>query len=682
MDYLKDKEFLKQLDSYQNHEIYVRITALTIDEAPIEMIEGKTTGGSISIDGTSAIRRTCSISMIAYDVNINDFYWGLNNKFTLEIGLRNFINSNYPEIIWFKQGTYLITSFTASLSENNFSISITGKDKMCLVNGELGGSLPASIDFGTIEITKDNGDIVIERVPVKKIIRQMLHTYAQEPYHNIVIKDLDTYGLELLEYRSETPMYLFYDVGSNNYIQYTYNGEMKCYIVNGKSEPVSINSSEIKYNSRFELIDKEYLGTKIKLLDGETIYTISKIQYGDTVGYRLTDLTYPGDLISNPGDAITAILDKLTSMLGNFEYFYDLEGRFIFQKKKTYVDTVWTPIVKGDYDRYVEDAMYAEDEIAYYFNNGNLVKTFQNSPNLTNLKNDYTIWGTRKGASGVDLPIHYRYAIHKKPQKYVSMQIDSKSKKNIVYTTETHDWRELIYQMAIDYDAHNQDDDYTIQLINNNPEMCQNGRTGYEQFYIDMQGFWRQLYNPTSNAADPWNAEIKNNPDLLNFWIDFLDSTENGVGSELDAYSIFAVGDRAKVVNDNDVKSIYFRDIPNLIFTTLQELEKYDNFSDMTGYTFAFLDQSQANFSYFTISSQGKSAKEALDELFYNHSYCVESITLNTIPIYYLQPNTKIIVNDENSKINGEYIMTRITIPLAINGTMNITATKAPQTIY
>jgi hypothetical protein len=69
---------------------------------PVEYIEGKVTGGSINIDGTSCVRRTCSLSMIANDVNINDYYWGLKNKFKLEIGIKNMINSNYPNIIWFK----------------------------------------------------------------------------------------------------------------------------------------------------------------------------------------------------------------------------------------------------------------------------------------------------------------------------------------------------------------------------------------------------------------------------------------------------------------------------------------------------------------------------------------------------------------------------------------------------
>jgi hypothetical protein len=52
--------------------------------------------------------------------------------------------------------------------------------------------------------------------------------------------------------------------------------------------------------------------------------------YGSIVGYRQTDLVYAGDLIENVGEAITSVLDKIKNMLGDFEYFYDLDGRFIF----------------------------------------------------------------------------------------------------------------------------------------------------------------------------------------------------------------------------------------------------------------------------------------------------------------------------------------------------------------
>jgi hypothetical protein len=35
-----------------------------------------------------------------------------------------------------------------SVQGANFTISINGKDKMCLLNGEVGGSINASTDFG------------------------------------------------------------------------------------------------------------------------------------------------------------------------------------------------------------------------------------------------------------------------------------------------------------------------------------------------------------------------------------------------------------------------------------------------------------------------------------------------------------------------------------------------------
>ena len=53
-----------------------------------------------------------------------------------------------------------------------------------------------------------------------------------------------------------------------------------------------------------------------------------------------------------------------------------------------------------------------------------------------------------------------------------------------------------------------------------------------------------------------------------------------------------------------------------------------------------------------------------------------------TVPVYHLQPNTRIKVMDMNSKINGDYIVSRISIPLTYNGTMSITATKVSDTVY
>lgn len=73
--------------------------------------------------------------------------------------------------------------------------------------------------------------------------------------------------------------------------------------------------------------------------------------------------------------------------------------------------------------------------------------------------------------------------------------------------------------------------------------------------------------------------------------------------------------------------------------------------------------------------------KDKLDELINDYGYCIESITLNSIPIYYLEPNTRIYINDPQTNVQGDYIISKITLPLAYNGTMSITATNAVENI-
>ena len=178
---LTDKDFLLQLDKAKEKEVYAKVIVLDFSENPLEQIEGRVTQGSINVDGTSAVRRTCSLSMVAEQLDINNFYWGLNNKFKLEIGLKNNISSLYPDIIWFPQGLYIFTSVNISQDIGNFSISVSGKDKMCLLNGDISGSLSSSVDFGTLEEYEYN------YVP---IIFDTLEKYEASKYY---LKGIDGY---------------------------------------------------------------------------------------------------------------------------------------------------------------------------------------------------------------------------------------------------------------------------------------------------------------------------------------------------------------------------------------------------------------------------------------------------------------------------------------------------------
>jgi hypothetical protein len=44
--------------------------------------------------------------------------------------------------------------------------------------------------------------------------------------------------------------------------------------------------------------------------------------------------------------------------------------------------------------------------------------------------------------------------------------------------------------MALDWRKHNNDDDFLLDIAAANPQWP-TGKTGYEQYYIDLEGYWR-----------------------------------------------------------------------------------------------------------------------------------------------------------------------------------------------
>ena len=160
-------------------------------------------------------------------------------------------------------------------------------------------------------------------------------------------------------------------------------------------------------------------------------------------------------------------------------------------------------------------------------------------------------------------------------------------------------------------------------------------------------------------------------PESLFFWLDFND--QDGSNPELFQYSVDVIGRRAKAINDDKVKCIYLRETPGILFTS-DEWPSVDGEENL-GYTRISIAPPVSD--YFRISSQGKSAKEELDSTLYDCTYFQESITFSSIPIYYLEPNTRITVRDDQSGINGEYLIKSLSLQLQHDGMMSVTATRA-----
>ena len=501
---LQDKIFIKHLMEYRDRTIYVRVTALDLNSNIKDIIMGQATEGSINVDGASAVRRSCSLTLITENLSINNYNWALNTRFRLEIGIKNNTSqyTNY-DIVWFPQGDYVITQFSASFGTNSCTISLSGQDKMCLMNGEISGLVNAETDFGSYDEVGEDGKIVTKQLTLREIILALVHTYGFEPLDNIIIELPDDNGYNLLTYRGDNPLYLLRPTNTEDIANFTFYGNTpndactaSLKTLGNYWKPKGINQGEGENNK----------GAEFTL--GGTNYYVQKIEYGETAGYEQTELTYAGELKAAAGEAVTSILDKIKNMLGEFEYFYDVYGVFHFQKKKTYLKTH----ING------QSAIeaFTAGEYSYEFDDLSMFTSFNNNPNIKNLKNDFTVWGEYKSASGAALPIHMRLAIDKKPSRYCSPW-----QKKTYSTTggDAVDWRELIYQMALDYQANHINPNYSELLEAANPGMVSNGRTGYEQYYTDVLGFWHYLYEPNQEIAIKEYARVSFNDATVNkYW--------------------------------------------------------------------------------------------------------------------------------------------------------------------
>ena len=193
-------------------------------EKPIRTIQGQVISGSINLDGTSSIRRTCNLTMVAQEyendlTNVNNLI-SINKKVDLEIGILNTTQyySQFP-IIWFPLGIYVIINPSISSGTSGVTISLQLKDKMCLLNGECGGVIPASTVFHEYETVNEDGEYVILQPTIYQIIQEVVNHFGGEQLGKIIISDLDTRIKKVMKWIGSSPLYIIEQTDGSS-IQY------------------------------------------------------------------------------------------------------------------------------------------------------------------------------------------------------------------------------------------------------------------------------------------------------------------------------------------------------------------------------------------------------------------------------------------------------------------------------
>lgn len=736
--YLKDSAFLLKIDRQIVKEQYVKITCLDMNENPIQEVQGRCTSGSLNLSGSSAIRRTCNLSIIAEE-NENDLtnldnLFSINKRIEVEIGFLN-TTKYYSkfDIIWFPLGIYVIK--TPSLTHNTTSveISLTLEDKMCLLNGTMGGKFPATVEFSRME--NEFGEISYPTM--YQIILEVVHHFGGEQLSKIIINDLDDMVMVPKRWMP-----------------------MEDVLVNGEQiEDIWIENKDV--------LDDESKALSYYFIEPPNVNNYTRYQPGDWIGFTYEPFTYPGcetgdenkQLVGNAGESVCTILDKIKNVLGNFEYFYDINGNFVFQEIKNYLNTSQSTVVV-DKDGTVSNN-YSMDiskgKSVYSFMDNMLVTNLSNNPQFEMIKNDYVVWGARDSESGEKVPFRYHLAIDDKPKvnnyyvvfpfreidengdisdvkRLYPIDIDFTQKTFEEFITEANKifLADMNIQNALKNEIICLDPDFSVEdnksplfVLNTSDwrtelyiqgALSDRSGTASNYYYPELKNEWgKQFYLTKATKengetkeiieldyfTDKFQPKVLEDPSQMDFFLDFVN-----INTKAGELSVSNIGRKSEILNGENqgVNCMFEPTLPDIIFipkggdnrgypyiedTVLQEgighTEAGWNFSNgidndtsyvLDGYSddITLLDNLATVYSL-------NSAFFNVRDLLYQYTNYNEAITLQTIPIYYLEPNTRITVKDKATGINGDFMIGTISIPFDIGSTMSITAQKVLEKI-
>lgn len=382
-DAQKRTNFFYKIDKSLNQRQYIRITLLNWAEKPLKEVQGIVTSGSLTKDGSSSVRRTMTLTVNLdggeYDATSLDMDFSLNKKVFVELGVKNDTDewTQYP-ILWFPQGVFFINKASMSSSaSSSVSLTLNLRDKMSMLNGDVGGIIPASTIFDSIDTQSSTGQFISQKVTVYELIENVVNHFGNEDLCNIVIEDVDLKIRRVVRWTAENVLYL---------VKTYEDGVFKYYTATIEKPDENVDFIEVKQ--------------------------------GDDCGYVYDDFVYTSDLTLNAGSKVTDVLDKIVSYLGNYEYFYDEFGIFHFREIKNYVNTTYATTAIKDMTKNSYLMNTTASKSSYAFSDGTNIINISSNPSYDNIKNDYIVEGLRKSTvSDVSYPVRYHLAIDEIPPK-------------------------------------------------------------------------------------------------------------------------------------------------------------------------------------------------------------------------------------------------------------------------
>lgn len=201
-------------------------------------------------------------------------------------------------------------------------------------------------------------------------------------------------------------------------------------------------------------------------------------------------------------------------------------------------------------------------------------------------------------------------------------------------------------------------------------------------YYTELMNEWPKLYNLQKDFyiddkgetiyTGGFYDEVLKTPSDIDYYLDFIDSA-----AAISQFSVRNIGRRSQVVNKNDINCVFEPDIPDFIIIELGQPDTDEKRAECEAKGQNYIQVTTGIFNLLALGGTSNSAFNEIKMMLHEYTSYNESITIQSIPIYHLEPNTRIGVRDIESDIYGDYMISSISIPLDISSTMSISATRA-----
>ena len=713
-DFLQDKVFLLKVNQYKVRRYQAAIMVLDFEtENPIARFEGKVVSGNMNIAANSPTRKTCSLSVI-FDADtkmitdINNLI-SINKKISLSIGFNNpFYHTSeyrqYGEVLWFKQGIFFITKASSSISANGAAtVSVELMDKMAGLNGTCGGTLPASTSFHDRIIIDANGDQTTEYPLISQIIKECVHHFGGEHYSRISVEDVPDVGRIVVRYTGSTPINFQTDKDAKN---------------SGRS---------------FVIAPPPVIGFEEVYVKGDNIgYMETPLTYPGEL------ILAAGDNVCSLLDSVKNTLGNYEYFYDEEGIFHFRQIKNFQATGNTplnFNDENDSDLQNGYFPKFTDDQFINE------FADSSLVTQVSFNPNYANIKNDFICWGSKNADDNTQTMVRYHLAIDtrpkdiRKPKDLDPSDPDYESEQNykaligdtyslchksiwsvkdattgvvLRYSLKSDVLLNSLYEVWGDEVAPCLDDCFAdlpeSYWFNWREELYRQALMAYGQStdgsYYDEEllAEWRNIYDPGStflrdgadsfqkgwedhygenNPSQPWGGykvDVKVAPEKLRYWLDIIDTT-----AEIGKFGVNRIGRRTKVENNSKINQVFEADIPDIVFIpndgNMEQMQKNTEYYISIGQNYSFVNQDQQQYLQ-QVNSFG-TCYEQVRAMLYNNLIYNASISLTTIPVFYLDVNRVIRLNFSNLGIVGNFVINSLSWSIGGSNTMTIGANEA-----